>query len=164
MKKNKLLSSILILFVVFGLGLSISAVWDVLSKRDDNNNVTLSDNVELVVSETVGNTGNLVPESAVLKEGDVTSVTYTYVVSLDKTKQLQNALNATVAVENVKIDGSDTYSDLVNVVISNESFTLAEDEVTVTVTISLNEPENMDQVNAIMNKTISFDVVFNANK
>lgn len=164
MKKNKLLSSILILFVVFGLGLSISAVWDVLSKRDDNNNVTLSDNVELVVSETVGNTGNLVPESAVLKEGDVTSVTYTYVVSLDKTKQLQNALNATVAVENVKIDGSDTYSDLVNVVISNESFTLAEDEVTVTVTISLNEPENMDQVNAIMNKTISFDVLFNANK
>ena len=60
------------------------AYWDSLQESDDIDDITIGEGVTLSINKEVDLEGTLVPEEAVLKEGDVTEVVYKYTVSLDK--------------------------------------------------------------------------------
>lgn len=138
------------------------AYWDSLEKSDDIDDITIGEGVTLSFNKVVVLEGTLVPEEAVLKEGDVTEVVYKYTVSLDK--EILEALNLVVECTNKAIDNNEALGDFFNVTITPDSTTIQNSSVEVTVKVTLNAPATKAEYDQIAGKPLSFTLNFTASK
>lgn len=150
---------VLLLVTVFSY-----AYWDSLQETDTPNNIIIGEGVTLSIEKNVTASGTLVPEGAILKDGDVTEVVYEYTVTLDK--QAAEDLNLTVTCTEKKINNNADLGDLFNVDIAPSANKVnADSSVTVTVTVTLKADEiSEEQYNLINNKGLSFTLNFTAAK
>jgi len=140
------------------------AYWDSLEKSDNIRDITIGEGVTLSINKVVDLKGNLVPEEAVLKEGDVTEVVYTYTVSLDKEILEEEELNLVVECTNKAIDNNDALGDFFDVDINPKSTTIQNSPVEITVKVTLNAPTTKDEYDQIAGKQLSFTLNFTASK
>ena len=159
---KKIVIAIALLFVVGGSSLAY-AWWDSLDKTQSETlsigqGVTLR--VAAVATAPAGKV--LVPADAVLKADDVTSIVLTYNVDLDLT--VVDPLDLSVTATNVEVGGSTANASLVNISISQSSATVNDADVLVTVTVTLSQPADFATYVAVINKTISFDLLFAASQ
>lgn len=138
------------------------AYWDSLQESDDIDDITIGEGVTLSINKEVDLEGTLVPEEAVLKEGDVTEVVYKYTVSLDK--EILEALNLVVECTNKAIDNNEALGDFFNVTITPDSTTIQNSSVEVTVKVTLNAPATKAEYDQIAGKQLSFTLNFTASK
>lgn len=137
------------------------AYWDSLQESDDIDDITIGEGVTLSINKVVDLEGTLVPEEAVLKEGDVTEVVYKYTVSLDK--EISEELNLVVECTNKAIDNNEDLGDFFNVTITPDSTTIQNSSVEVTVKVTLNAPTEAEY-DQIAGKQLSFTLNFTASK
>ena len=138
------------------------AYWDSLQESIDDDDITIGEGVTLSINKVVVLEGTLVPEEAVLKEGDVTEVVYKYTVSLDK--KISEELNLVVECTNKAIDNNEALGDFFNVTITPDSTTIQNSSVEVTVKVTLNAPTTKDEYDQIAGKQLSFTLNFTASK
>ncbi len=138
------------------------AYWDSLQESDDIDDITIGEGVTLSINKVVNLEGTLVPEEAVLKEGDVTEVVYKYTVSLDK--EILEALNLVVECTNKAIDNNEDLGDFFNVTITPDSTTIQNSSVEITVKVTLNAPATKAEYDQIKGKQLSFTLNFTASK
>jgi len=154
-----------VLVALLALGGTVTAYswWDNLEEQKSET-LVVGEGIDLVVSDSVVTPAGkvLVPSEAVLKANDITEIVLTYNVNLDKAAN--QALDLNVVESNVLVGGVNTYSSLVEFVISTDvtATTVNADVVVVTVTISLGNPVDQTAYNAIINQDITFDLTFTA--
>lgn len=141
------------------------AYWDSLQESDDIDDITIGEGVTLSINKVVDLEVTLVPEEAVLKEGDVTEVVYKYTVSLDKDdKEILEPLNLVVECTNKAIGNNEALGDFFNVTITPDSTTIQNSSVEVTVKVTLNAPTTKAEYDQIAGKPLSFTLNFTASK
>ena len=151
---------VLLLVTVFSY-----AYWDSLQKTDTPDDIIIGKGVTLSINKNVTASGTLVPEGAILKDGDVTEVVYEYTVKLDN--QAAEDLNLTVTCTEKKINDNAELGDLFNVNIALSANEVnADSPVTVTVTVTLKAADEISDVqyNLINNQVLSFTLNFTAAK
>lgn len=158
--KKRLLALVLVAIVLVGTGFAFS-YWDNLQVQQSET-ITVGEGTNLTVSAVatapIGKV--LVPAGTVMKENDVDSIELTYNVVLDKTAL--SALALDVTYDNVEVGGETTYANLVNISISPETTSVNDSNVLITVTITLDEPDNATEYEGVANAAITFDLTFTA--
>lgn len=158
-----------ILVIVFLITATLTyAYWDSLT-GDEPGDIIIGEGVTLKVEgELFGDSGNLVPEGSVLKDGDVEELVFNYTVKLDK--EITGTLNLDITYvvglkEGTATEAEQGYLDkLVNLVIVPSSTTLGNTPIQVTVTVTLNEPGNQTEYDFIKEKELTFTLTFTASK
>lgn len=135
------------------------AYWDML-KVTKSETITIGEGRIVVKAEAVVPAGKtLVPAGVIMGVTDIDEINLTYKVKTSA--KLGENLSLSVTIENKEIGGDTTYSNLVNIVVGTyQSTDINSSEQVITVTISLTEPANLTEYNAIVNKNITFDIVF----
>lgn len=168
MKKRNLKIGLIVLLVMLMLGLTYTsfAFWDQLTKTDDIT-VNIGEGKEISIDVTVNDnsgTDKLIPVGTVKGPNEVYQLTVEFEVTLDN--QTQSALNLSVNYSDVLIDGTDTYSNLVDITITPTSTIQYGTPVTGTATITLTEPNDdaagETAYSAISGKPITFTLTFKA--
>ena len=165
MKRNKnkikLLTASLMAFLSLGaMTTTTYAYWNMLVKTEDAV-VNIGEGLETIVDATVfaPEGKELVPSGTITDNAtQVDEVELKYEVKLSKA--VSAALDLEVVASQVEIGGDPTYANLVNIVIDAPAQLggVAPQEVTVTLTIT--EPANETEYNAIVNKAITFRLTF----
>lgn len=164
MKKNlkSVLSIALVLLLIAVTGLTF-AYWDRLTETKDNT-IAVGQGKAIEVEVAVEATGGqLIPKGNVLGVGEVDEVVYKYNVRLDQ--EVQYPLNLFVDVTDVKIGGSLENGALVDFEIFQNSETINNTDVLVTVIVTLNDPDDepdYQQYYEIINQDITFTLIFQA--
>ncbi len=154
---------VLVLFLVLiGGSAGAFAWWDSLETTENNVTIGVGEGVTISVDFDTQTDGNLVPDGVIMKTEDITSSAITFNVILDRT-DLEEELDLLAEVNNIEIGESVTYASLVNVSVDNPG-TIQNDSVVVTVTVTLDEPEDQTEYDAIKNSDITFDVTFTASQ
>ena len=154
---------VLVLFLVLiGGTAGAYAWWDSLETTENDVTIGVGEGVTISVDLDTQTDGNLVPDGVIMKTEDITSSAITFNVTLDRT-DLEEELVLLAEVNNIEIDGSDTYALLVNASVDNPG-TIQNDSVVVTVTVTLDEPADQTEYDAIKNSDITFDVTFTASQ
>ena len=152
---------VLVLFLVLiGGTAGAFAWWDSLETTENDVTIGVGEGVTISVDLDAQTSGSLVPDGVIMKTGDITSSAITFNVTLDPT-DLEEELDLQAEVNNIEIGESDTYASLVNASVDNPG-TIQNDLVVVTVTVTLDEPEDQTEYDAIKNSDITFDVTFTA--
>lgn len=161
-KRNSKKLAVILLAVLALVGSTGAfAFWDQLTAGSDEI-VYIGEGVTLTLSDSLSSEApdaRLIPANAVLKPGDIKSVTFTYDVALDQ--EAVTDLLFEVEVLNVLINGSSQYADLANFEINHAEF-INSDVVQVTITLTLTEPADFEAYTAIANQDITFDVLFSS--
>lgn len=160
--KKKLLA-LLALLLLFGGTTVAFAYWDDLAQTEQEV-LVIGEGVTLEVAAVATAPANsvLVPDGVVMKANDVDSIVLTYNVALDKAALA--ALDLSVTYENVKINNVADTNNLVNINITTASAVVNDADVLVTVTVTLNEPNDFNTYQDIIGESISFDLVFEASQ
>lgn len=139
------------------------AYWNMLQYQEAHNielgqGVVLS--VDVVASAPAGKT--LVPTGQVFNPAtQVDEIVLSYNVGLDQDASSVGELEATVVASAIAIGGDTDLGALyVKVAISPDTFELSTTDTVVTVTITLNEPEDQAGYEAIAGKAITFTLTF----
>lgn len=162
-KKRKLVLSLFV--IVFALLATVTATyayWNSLQKTEDEA-LKVGSGIELLVAVDVKAPEGkvLVPTGLAYGANDVDRITLTYNVVLDL--PAKHNMDLTVISSNVLIGGISTYSDLVKIDITMSSNTINNNLPSiVTVVVTLTEPSSQTIYEAIRNKPITFDLVFEA--
>jgi hypothetical protein len=100
---------------------------------------------------------NLVPAGVLMGEDDVDSVSFTFTAALTKAAAQDANFSVSVVEGTLKVGGAVTHAGLINV--SFEAPETITDDAEFTVTITMNEPKNPDEYNAIANKAVTFNII-----
>lgn len=166
---KKVLIAVFAVIILGGSSVAF-AFWDKLAvNRLESSIVTIGQGLELQVEDVVLNpatTGNLIPASAVLKQGDTYEVELTYTVKFEMT--VEETLDLSVLVSNIKVDGADNPFGLIKVEVANPGV-IANDDVVVTLTVSIDDSELQAEdyeaaYLALANNDITFTVSFAASR
>lgn len=167
-KKNKRLLTILLsLLLLSGVSAVTStyAYWNILQYQEAHNidlgqGVVLS--VDVVASAPTGKT--LVPTGQVINPAtQVDEIVLSYNVGLDQDASSVGTLEATIVASEIAIDANEVLgASYVNIVISPDTFELSTTDTAVTVTITLDEPVDQTDYEAIAGKDITFTLTFTA--
>ncbi|MDY0278057.1 MAG: hypothetical protein RBQ97_08230 [Acholeplasma sp.] len=181
MKKNKKYLGLMILVLLFvaASATTVYAFWGNVFEKKLDNTLTIGEGFEMTVSATTADHSGkvLVPSTVVQKNGDVTSLEFTYTVEL--TDIPQNNLKLQITTNNIKIGDDATHNSLViltvlhsiddeitwNNIMNNLPTFLDNDnlrKIKVKVIMELIEPIDESQYNAIKGKNITFDIIFKA--
>ncbi len=157
----KRLMVVLILMLMVTSSTIAFAWWDNLSQSDNQTlligqGVTLE--VEAVVTAPEGKV--LVPKGIVMKVNDVDSIELTYNVKLDY--EVIEDLDLSVIADEIMIGRSNEHSDLVNIEITLSQDQVNNENVLVTVLVTLNMPVSEEQYQEIINQAITFTLRFTA--
>lgn len=160
--RNKVIAAFAVMIFALATTVGVTyAYWDMLTaQRTEDDIITLGSGGTISIYATVNSeTGKtLVPSGVPLGVNDVTSVTLTYTIRLNKQYTSPLALSATVT--NILIDGSPTYASLVSIPVSGDITINGGADATVVLTITLTEPTSQEAYNAIAGKAITFTVTF----
>ncbi|MFA6860483.1 MAG: hypothetical protein WCR30_03760 [Clostridia bacterium] len=169
---KKILLAVLAVLVIGSSSVAFSW-WDRLTLAENENNIiTMGEGLEIVVDEVVINpteAGNLIPVSAVEKQGDTYSVVLTYTIRFEAT--LEEELNLSATVSDIKVNEVANPYNLIKVVVANPG-TIQNEDVVVTLTVTIDETNVLTEATeaqerayeAIANKAISFKVTFSATR
>ncbi len=158
MKLKRFVFVLALLLIVGGSSVAF-AWWDSLDVTEEEITIGVGEGVTLNVSSSNDFNDVLVPAGVVSQEGQVQSYELTYTVNLDR--DIDETLNLSVSALNKAIDGDTELGDnYVNVLITHDS-TIQNDDVIVTVIITLDMDENdaADVANVVL-KDITFDLEF----
>ncbi len=138
--------------------------WKQTATPDVTVGVGKSVTISVDLSRTDGNTKVLVPAGRVVDSNAQTdSVTVTYTVKWNENSLLNGIVDANIAaaVTNITVGGVANPYSLITVTPSGNPTTIAHKEtVTFTFIVTLTEPANKTQYDAVANKTIAFDIDF----
>ncbi|MFA6860484.1 MAG: hypothetical protein WCR30_03765 [Clostridia bacterium] len=169
---KKILLAVLAVLVIGSSSVAFSW-WDRLTLAENENNIiTMGEGLEIVVDEVVINpttAGNLIPVSAVKKQGDTYSVVLSYTIRFEAT--LEEELNLSTTVSDIKVNNEANPYDLIKVEIVNPG-TIQNEDVVVTLTVTIDETDILTQseeaqeraYEALANNSISFKVTFSATR
>ncbi len=157
------LSLFVIALVLIGGSALAFAWWDNLTVEEEET-ITIGEGVtlEVLAVAEVPEGKALVPAGVILKADDVDEVELTYNVKLDT--EVPEALDLDVVSSNIEIGGDATYAGLVNIDISLAESTVNDVDVLVTVTVTLDEPADQTEYDAIVNQDITFTLTFTASE
>lgn len=116
--------------------------------------------IEVNVDMTVPEGKNLVPKGVIMGVNDINEITLTYKVKLKG--DISRDYNLNVYTDKLKVGNTKEFNHLVNFEYDFEQ-TIDEKETNVIITVSLNEPSNEKEYLGIVNKNITFSIVFQAN-
>ena len=157
---KKILALLLVVLVFSGSALAF-AWWDNLETTEEDVTIGIGEGVTISVDLDEKTDGNLVPSGVVMKEDDVTEVEIDFIVTLDST-DLVDPLDLNVTIDNIEIGGSVANANLVNAEVKTNPGTIQNAPVTVVLTVTLNEPTDETEYDAVANQAITFDVTFEA--
>lgn len=155
----KKLGALLVLLFILGGTVGAYAWWDSRT-RDEEETINIGHGVTLEV-EAVAEAPEgkfLIPVGAIVKSDDVTEVVLTYNVAFNYA--LAEDLYLVVTHKDVEIDGDDSLAHLVNIDIHQAEAMVNNVDVLVTVTVTLSEPADQAEYDAIANKPITFTLTF----
>ena len=142
------LTTIAFLFIGFIFtSTSAFAYWREVTVTRDVELVRIGEPIEILINDITAENAEirLVPVGYIISEGDVDVVQLQYEVSVSR--ELLNAVDLYIAVEDILINESDEYSHLIDVSIldfgSNAILDLYNDTITVTVSVRITEPIDM---------------------
>lgn len=160
--RNKVIAAFAVMMFALVTTVGVTyAWWDMLQvERTETDVINLGTGGTISIDATVNNeTGKtLVPSGVPLGTSDVTSVTLTYTIGLDK--QYATALKLTTVVSNILIDGNPTYASLVTIAVSGDTTINGNADATVVLTITLGMPADEIAYNAVAGEAITFTVTF----
>lgn len=169
-KRTKLLlfANLFLLFML--LAIPTYAYWagtvkGTTGSKDENIIIGTAGEVETTVGVELGSktTGALVPEDRATT-GQVEEVTIVYNITwVDTTNSADGTLGTLeVLADNILIGGAATYSSLVNITVlpTSTNITLNDGAVSITITVTLTEPADKTEYDAVAGKTIKFDLTF----
>ncbi len=152
--KKRTLFIVALLVLLLGSTMGAYAYWDNLQKTETGS-VTIGEGDTIVVSETLAGSGILIPVGETPSAGEVTSITFTYSVSVNAGAVASGKTTLAVSESNITNDTN----GLVQFAYSGVG-ELSTTPTTVTVTITLTAPADVTEYNAIINKVIGFDLSF----
>ncbi len=174
MKSRKLVVGLLVMLAVAMSTLTFAYWAGSISGDSDvaNESITIGTGKDVTTSVSLGSSatsGVLVPSGRAADSNEanaVESYVITYTVDLaDADNGSYDGTSATLDVtyDNVLIGGSATYADSVNIVVGGATaVTVNGSSVTVTITVTLDEPANATEYAAVAGAAITFDVTFAA--
>lgn len=160
MKTRSLMVVVLAIMLIGGFSMSY-AVWDKLSvAQNETINIGEGTEIQLAVVLEAPAGKKLVPNGVVMGPNDVDEVVLTYNVKLSR--EAAEDLTLSVVASNVRINGDDTYANLINIDINYDT-DINSDDVLVTVKVSFTEePQTQEAYDAIYNQAITFTLTFSA--
>ena len=158
--KRKLIATLVTLVLAFTFAVGTTYAWWNMLTQVEEETITIGQGDEIIVSETLAGQGILVPTTQTPTDDEVTEVIFTYDVSANEEAIEAGAINLTVEAQNILIGGDGTYSNLVNIDITPNTETVSGTPITVTVTVTLDEPADQTAYEAVKNQIITFDIVF----
>ncbi|MFA6860482.1 MAG: hypothetical protein WCR30_03755 [Clostridia bacterium] len=166
---KKILLAVLAVLVIGSSSVAFSW-WDRLTLAENENNiVTLGEGLEIVVDDVVvdsATAGNLIPASAVKKQGDTYTVVLSYTVRFEAT--LEEELNLSAIVSDIKVNNVANPFGLIKIEV-NSPEKIQNDDVVVTLAVSIDDSELQEEdydeaYIALANNSISFDITFSATR
>jgi len=158
---RKLFALLLVVFLFGGSAMAF-AFWDQLETTSEEVEIGIGEGVVISVSLDDYAEGNLIPEDAVLKDGDVKEVELEFTVTLSSI-DLDEILDLEVSVINLAINGDTNLAHVVDVPVPT-GLTIENDPVEVKLTVKLNMPADEAEYDLVKNQNITFDVEFNATR
>lgn len=158
---KKIFVTILLVIILFG-GTSVAfSYWDNLQESYDAS-VSVGEGVSLKLDvEAKAPEGSvLVPLGKNYVTNSVDEIILTYNVYLDM--NTTNDLNLDVYASNVLLGGSNEYSNLINIEITQESDFVNNSEVLISVSITVTDPQDYQTYQAIVNQEVTFTLTFEA--
>ncbi len=152
-----------LLLLVIGLAFTMTsafAFWKEVTVTDEVEVITIGDPVQILITDLNIDNGtlNLVPAGYAMAVGDVEKVELHYDVGVSK--ELLNQVTLRITVNDLLIDGDDTYSHLVRVTImgseNGADLDLFNDTIRITVIVELLEPIDMDEA---ISRGLNIDLV-----
>lgn len=160
--RNKVIAAFVVMMFALATTVGVTyAWWDMLqAERTETDVIDLGTGGTISIDATVnsGTGKTLVPSGVTMGPNDVTSITLTYTIGLDK--QYTNPLALSATATNILIDGSATYASLVSIAISGDTTINGDADATVELTITLGMPADQTAYNAVAGKAITFTVTF----
>ncbi|MCF7926195.1 MAG: hypothetical protein K9L74_01275 [Candidatus Izimaplasma sp.] len=140
--------AILLIGFIFTSG-SAFAYWREVNVSRDVEIVKIGEPIEIIVDDIYSESNlHLVPEGYIISVQDVEEVQLEYEVSVSR--ELINTVNLNIRAVDILIDGSDTYSHLVDISImglgSEAQLDLFNEALTIYVTVRLEEPFDEEEV------------------
>lgn len=155
----KKLLVVVLLLVSVGSTIGAYAYWDDLQKENSETfTIGKGTSLELESVASVPTGKVLVPDGVVMKVNDVTEVELKY--SLELSTEVLTDMYLYVLVEDVTINGSEAYKDLVIIDLQAVKSTVNDQEIIVSATVSLAEPEDPNVHLEIINQQIHFTMNF----
>jgi hypothetical protein len=114
----------------------------------------------LTLNEVLKPSGVLIPETVIAGTGEVTEAVLTYNIRVNTQSIDSGSTLLNISIEDVLIGGDNTYIGLLNFTIMGDNVNLDTNDTLVTIRVTLTEPNNAIEYNNIINKDITFKVVF----
>ncbi len=152
-----------LLLLVVGLTFTMTsafAFWKEVTVTDEVEVITIGNPVQLLITDLNIDNGNLnlVPAGYAVAVGDVEKVELHYDVGVSK--ELLNQVTLRITVNDLLIDGDDTYSHLVKVTVmgseNGADLDLFNDTIRIIVIVELLEPIDMDEA---ISRGLNIDLV-----
>ncbi len=141
-----------LLFLLVGLTFTTTsafAFWSEVTVTNEVEVATIGSPVEILVTDlTAGNSNlSLVPAGYAVAVGDVEQIEIRYDIGVSK--ELLSQVTLRITVDDILIDGLDTYSHLVKILVMGEEdgidLDLYNDTITITIIVELLEPIDLDE-------------------
>ncbi len=158
---KKIIILVVAVAVTFGGSISAYSWWDTLQEQQVEE-LTIGEGTDLIlaVNATAPVGKVLVPSGVVMGVNDVDEIVLSYDINLSK--EAQNDLELNVVVSELLINGNVANISLVNISVTPSTVDINDNVVTITVTVSIDEPLTEAIYNDIANGDITFNLTFNA--
>lgn len=123
--------------------------------------ILVGEDTTLTVTVGEQTDGYLVPAGYALHSDEVEEVVLSFGAELSRKETISRPLDFAVEIRNVTIGATTDYAYLVNFAIDAPA-TIQNEAITVTLTITLSEPETQAIAEAIYNQEISFQIILSA--
>ena len=123
--------------------------------------ILVGEDTTLTVTVGEQTDGYLVPAGYALHTDEVEEVVLSFGAELSRKETISRPLDFAVEIRNVTIGATTDYAYLVNFAIDAPA-TIQNEAITVTLTITLSEPETQAIAEAIYNQEISFQIILSA--
>jgi len=165
MNLKELRKKVIVAFITLMIALVASvgatyAYWHNYIQTQDVADIVIGEGATFSVSVTAAPPAGktLVPFGIPKTADQVDTITLIYDVELDV--DLDSAVDLTVTYDALLLGVVDTYNDLVNIEITPSMTAIQNDVVTITVTVTIDEPADEAEYNAVVGQDITFSLVF----
>lgn len=141
-----------ILFLIVGLAFTVTsafAFWREVTVTTEVEIITLGTPIEILVTDLnqINADLRLVPSGYAMAVGDVELIELSYDIGVSR--ELLNEVTLQVLINDILIDGSDTYSHLVKIQVMGEEggveLDLYNDTITITIVVEILEPIDLEE-------------------
>ncbi len=168
MKKRGLVISLLVLLAVITSGFTYafwaSSVAGVTEAKNGSVQIGTGEavTVDVAIGASQSNALQLVPLTITPLAGQTNSVVFSYVITWTTDDRIESVTtaNITTVVSDIKVGGVVNPHGLVQVSLVNPGTVTQGNQVTVTFTVTMNEPASQAEYNDVANELIEFSITF----